>query len=40
MSEWVWVALGYGTTATALVAYLTVLVRRGTALRRDREGRS
>ncbi len=34
MSEWGWVALGYGTTGVALVGYLAVLVRAAVAVRR------
>ncbi len=34
MSEWAWVALGYGTSVVALVGYVVVLARRATALRR------
>ena len=37
MSEWAWVVLGYATTATALTGYVTLLVRRATALRRRAE---
>ena len=35
MSEWAWVALGYGTTAVSVAAYLLVLARRAAALRRQ-----
>ena len=33
MTEWAWVALGYGVTATAFAGYLTVLVRAASRLR-------
>lgn len=35
MSEWMWVALGYGTAAVAVAGYLLVLARRAAALRRQ-----
>lgn len=39
MSEWGWVALGYGTTGVALIGYLVALLRGAAAVRR-RERRS
>ncbi|WP_255413937.1 hypothetical protein [Pseudonocardia sp. MH-G8] len=37
MSEWMWVLVGYATTATAMTGYVTVLLRRARALRRRAE---
>lgn len=34
MSEWAWVAAGYGVTLAAIAVYLLLLVRRWSALRR------
>lgn len=38
MTSWVWIAIGYGVTATAFAGYLTVLVRATGRLRRRAEG--
>jgi len=34
MSEWAWVALGYGTTGVAVAGYLITLLRGAAAVRR------
>lgn len=39
MTAWAWVALGYGVTATAITAYLGVLVRTAARLRERARGR-
>ncbi len=37
LTEWLWVAAGYGITYGALTTYLVVLGRRWTAVRRKGE---
>ncbi|WP_269756695.1 hypothetical protein [Amycolatopsis aidingensis] len=39
MSEWAWVALGYGVTAVAVSGYLISLTLRWARVRRRTEGR-
>ena len=39
MTAWAWVALGYGVTATAITAYLGVLVQAAARLRDRERGR-
>lgn len=37
MSEWSWVALGFGTTYSSIVIYFAILHRRRTNVRRQLE---
>ncbi|WP_281166879.1 hypothetical protein [Actinopolyspora halophila] len=39
LNEWLWVAAGYGITCGAVAAYVVVLGRRWTAVRRKGEQR-
>lgn len=39
MTAWAWVALGYGVTATAITAYLCVLLQAAARLRNRERGR-
>jgi hypothetical protein len=39
MTDWVWVALGYGIAYGAIATYFAVLGRRWAALRRKGAGR-
>lgn len=39
MTAWAWVALGYGVTATAITAYLGLLVQATVRLRNRERGR-